>query len=88
MSFLNCRRCKHYAVTADNFVQAVQLLLPRVVQALTHGQWRWTREYVHAPRLSDRYTISGELRRGIFKAAAVEAASERARPLLHPTALG
>ena len=48
------------------------------------GTRRWAREYAHIPRLIDNYIVAEGLRRGIFKAAAVETARERARTLPHP----
>jgi hypothetical protein len=44
----------------------------------------WAREYAHIPRLIDHYIVGEGLRRGTFKAAAVDAARERARTQPHP----
>ncbi|MFZ5960704.1 hypothetical protein ACOXVJ_24660 [Pseudomonas knackmussii] len=84
MNFLNCLRCKHYAVTADDLYKLFSFYFRVLAERSRMDKRRWEREYAHIPRLIDRYIIAEGLRRGIFKAAAVEAARERARHQPHP----
>lgn len=84
MNFMNCLRCKHYAVTAEDLYKLFSFYFRVLAERSRMDKRRWARVYSHIPRLIDHYIISEGLRRGIFKAAAVEAAREHARTLPHP----
>ncbi|TWC55293.1 hypothetical protein FBY04_11053 [Pseudomonas sp. SJZ080] len=84
MNFMNCLRCKHYAVTAEDLYKLFSFYFRVLAERSRMDKRRWAREYVHIPRLIDHYIIAEGLRRGTFKAVAVEAARERARTLPHP----
>lgn len=84
MNFINCLRCKHYAVTAEDLYKLFSFYFRVLAERSRMNKWRWVREYAHIPRLIDHYIIDEGLRRGTFKAAAVEAARERARTDPHP----
>lgn len=84
MNFMNCMRCKHYAVTAEDLHKLFSFYFRVLSERSRMDKRRWAREYAHIPRLIDHYIIAEGLRRGTFKAAAVEAARERARTDPHP----
>jgi hypothetical protein len=84
MNFMNCLRCQHYAVTAEDLYKLFSFYFRVLAERSRMDKRRWAREYAHIPRLIDNYIIAEGLRRGSFKAAAVEAARERARTLPHP----
>lgn len=84
MNFINCVRCKHYAVTAEDLYKLFSFYFRVLAERSRTDKRRWAREYAYIPRLIDHYIVAEGLRRGTFKAAAVEAARERARTLLHP----
>jgi hypothetical protein len=84
MNFINCLRCSHYAVTADDLYKLFSFYFRVLTERSRMDKRRWAREYSHIPRLIDHYIIAEGLRRGTFKAAIVEAARERARILPHP----
>ncbi|MFC3941646.1 hypothetical protein CCU68_34595 [Pseudomonas gingeri NCPPB 3146 = LMG 5327] len=84
MNFMNCLRCKHYAVTAEDLYKLFSFYFRVLAERSRMDKRRWTREYAHIPRLIDHYIIAEGLRRGTFKGAAVEAARERARTQPHP----
>lgn len=84
MNFLNCLRCQHYAVTAEDLYKLFSFYFRVLAERSRMDKRRWAREYAHIPRLIDHYIIAEGLRRGTFKAAAVEGARERARTLPHP----
>ena len=84
MNFMNCLRCKHYAVTADDLYKLFSFYFRVLTERSRMDKRRWEREYAHIPRLIDHYIIAEGLRRGTFKAAAVDAARERARTQPHP----
>lgn len=84
MNFMNCLRCKHYAVTAEDLYKLFSFYF-RVLTERSHmDKRRWAREYAHIPRLIEHYIVAEGLRRGTFKASAVEAAREHARTQPHP----
>lgn len=83
-SFLNCLRCKHYAVTEEDLHRLFSFYFRVFAERTRMDKRRWTQEYAHIPRLLDDYIVAEGLRRGTFKAAAVEAARERARREPHP----
>ena len=83
-SFLNCLRCKHYAVTGDDLYRLFSFYF-RVLAERTHmDKRRWAQEYAHIPRLIDDYIVAEGLQRGTFKPAAVQTAREHARRDPHP----
>ena len=84
MNFMNCVRCKHYAVTAEDLYKVFSFYFRVLAERSLMDKQRWAREYAHIPRLIDHYIVAEGLRRGVFKAAAVEAARERARTQPHP----
>ncbi len=84
MNFMNCVRCKHYAVTAEDLYKLFGFYFRVLNERSRMDKRRWAREFAHIPRLIDDYIIAEGLRRGTFKLAAVEAAKERARTQPHP----
>jgi hypothetical protein len=83
MNFMNCLRCTHYAVTAEDLHKVFSFYFRVLAERSRMDKRRWAREYAHIPRLIDHYIVAEGLRRGIFKPAAVVAARERARTLPH-----
>ena len=84
MNFINCLRCSHYAVTAEDLYKLFSFYFRVLAERSRLNKRRWAREYAHIPRLIDNYIVAEGLRRDTFKVAAVEAARERARSLPHP----
>lgn len=84
INFMNCLRCKHYAVTAEDLYKLFSFYFRVLAERSRMDKRRWAREYAHIPRLIDHYIVAEGLRRGTFKAAAVEAARDRARTQQHP----
>ncbi|MBS7473996.1 hypothetical protein KID98_24700 [Pseudomonas syringae] len=84
MNFLNCLRCKDYAVTAEDLHKLFSFYFRVLGERSRMDKRRWAREYAHIPRLIDHYIVAEGLRRGIFKVAAVDAARDRARTQPHP----
>lgn len=84
MNFMNCLRCEHYAVTAEDLYKLLSFYFRVLSERSRMDKRRWAREFAHIPRLIDHYIIAEGLRRGIFKAAVVDAARERARTQPHP----
>lgn len=83
-NFINCLRCKHYAVSADDLHKLFSFYFRVFAERSRMDKRRWEREYAHIPRLIDNYIIVEGVRRGTFKPAIVEAARERARSHPHP----
>lgn len=84
MNFINCVRCKHYAVTAEDLYKLFSFYFRVLAERSRMNKRRWARELAHIPRLIDDYIIAEGLRRGTFKPAAVEAAKQHARAQPHP----
>ncbi|CAH0237244.1 hypothetical protein [Pseudomonas mediterranea] len=84
MNFINCLRCKHYAVTAEDLYKLFSFYFRVLAERSRMDKRLWAREYAHIPRLIDHYIIDEGLRRGTFRVAAVEAAREHARTQPHP----
>lgn len=84
MNFINCVRCKHYAVTAEDLYKLFSFYFRVLSERSRMDKRRWAREFSNIPRLIDDYIVAEGLRRGTFKLAAVEAAKERARAQPHP----
>ncbi|MCF5715230.1 hypothetical protein [Pseudomonas tremae] len=83
-SFLNCVRCKHYAVTGDDLYKLFSFYYRIYSERSNMGKLRWEKELSHIPRLIDNYIIAEGLRRKVFKPSDVEAARIRAKNTLHP----
>lgn len=83
-SFLNCVRCKHYAVTGDDLYKLFSFYYRIYSERSNMGKLRWEKELSHIPRLIDNYIIAEGLRRKVFKPSDVEAAQIRAKNTLHP----
>lgn len=84
MNFMNCLRCTHYAVTAEDLYKLFSFYFRVLAERSRMDKRRWAREYAHIPRLIDHYIVAEGLQRGTFKTAAVDAARERARTQPHP----
>lgn len=84
MSFMNCLRCRHYAVTAEDLYKLFSFYFRVLAERSRMNKRRWLQEYAHIPRLIDHYIVAEGLRRGIFKPAIVEAKRELARTQPHP----
>ncbi|HEF4761187.1 TPA: hypothetical protein SAN82_003639 [Pseudomonas putida] len=83
-SFLNCLRCKHYAVTGEDLYKLFSFYYRVFAERSRMSKGRWSREYAHIPRLIDNYIVAEGLRRGVFRARDVDAARIRARQNPHP----
>ncbi|WP_410480315.1 hypothetical protein [Pseudomonas sp. DCA-1] len=83
-NFMNCLRCKHYAVTAEDLHKVFSYYYRVLSERSRMDKRRWARDYAHIPRLIDHYIVTEGLRRGTFKSADVDAARERARAQPHP----
>lgn len=84
INFLNCLRCRHYAVTGNDLHKLFSFYFRVFAERIRMDKRRWTREFAHIPRLIDDYIVAEGLRRGVFKLADVETARERARIEPHP----
>lgn len=84
INFINCMRCRHYAVTGDDLYKLFSFYFRIFTERSHMDKRRWARVYAHIPRLIDEYIIAEGLRRGVFKEEAVNAARERARAEPHP----
>ena len=84
MNFLNCLRCKHYAVTTEDLHKLFSFYFRVLHERSRMDKRRWAREYAHIPRLIDHYIVAEGVRRGAFKASSVEDARKRARAVPHP----
>ncbi|MBV4478632.1 hypothetical protein [Pseudomonas khavaziana] len=84
MSFLNCLRCRHYAVTEDDLYKLFSFYFRIFEERSRIEKRQWGKQYAHIPRLIDDYIIAEGLRRGIFKTSAVDKAREKARISPHP----
>lgn len=83
MNFMNCLRCKHYAVTSEDLYKLFSFYFRVLDERSRMDKQRWAREYAHIPRLIDHYIIAEGLRRGIFNAAHVKTTREHARNQPH-----
>jgi hypothetical protein len=84
MSFLNCLRCKHYAVTGEDLYKLFSFYYRVFAERSRMSKGRWSREYAHIPRLIDGYIVAEGLRRGVFKARDVDAVRKLAQQNPHP----
>jgi len=84
INFVNCIRCRHYAVTADDLYKLYSFYFRIFAERAHMDKRRWAKEYAHIPRLIDNHIIAEGLKRGIFKKGQVESARDRARLEPHP----
>ncbi|MGB4074766.1 hypothetical protein [Pseudomonas sp.] len=84
INFMNCLRCTHYAVTAEDLYKLYSFYFRVLTERSRMDKRRWEKEYAHIPRLIDQYIVAEGVRRGTFKTEAVEAARARARSQPHP----
>ncbi|MEC4238531.1 hypothetical protein [Pseudomonas sp. DSV-1] len=84
MNFMNCLRCEHYAVTAEDLYKLFSFYFRVLTERSRMDKRRWAREYAHIPRLIDHYIVPEGLHRRAFTPAAVDAARECARTQPHP----
>ena len=84
INFLNCLRCRHYAVTVDDLYKLFSFYFRVLSERTRMDKGRWNKHYAHIPRLIDDYIVAEGLRRGMFKPAVIEAARDRARAQPHP----
>lgn len=84
ISFMNCLRCTHYAVTAEDLYKLFSFYFRVLTERARMDKRRWAKEYAHIPRLIEQYIVAEGVRRGTFKTEAVEAARVRARSQPHP----
>lgn len=84
MSFMNCLRCRHYAVTAEDLYKLFSFYFRILAERSCMNKRRWSQNYAHIPRLIDHYIVAEGVRRGIFKTETVEASRELARAQPHP----
>ncbi|SPO54160.1 conserved protein of unknown function [Pseudomonas sp. JV551A1] len=84
MNFMNCVRCRNYAVTAEDLYKLFSFYFRVLGERSRMNKQRWASDYAHIPRLIDDYIIAEGLRRGTFKPSAVDAARNHARAQPHP----
>ncbi|UVM05747.1 hypothetical protein [Pseudomonas laurylsulfatiphila] len=84
INFLNCIRCQHYAITADDLYKLFSFYFRVLSERNRMDKQRWNKQYAHIPRLIDKYIIAEGLKRGAFKAEAVDNARNQARTQPHP----
>lgn len=83
-SFMNCIRCKHYAVTADDLYKLFSFYYRVLAERNRIDKRRWDRQYAHIPRLIDNYIVAEGIRRRTFKPELVDAARQQARSSPYP----
>lgn len=79
VNFLNCVRCQHYVITADDLYKLYSFYFRVFAERKNMDKQRWARDFAHIPRLIDKYIVAEGLRRGYFKPSSVNAAREQAR---------
>jgi len=84
INFLNCIRCRNYAVTGDDLHKLFSFYFRVLSERIRVDKRRWARDYAHIPRLIDNYILAEGIRRGTFNLKDVEAAREHARVDPHP----
>ncbi|MCA8393935.1 hypothetical protein LGN06_20490 [Burkholderia vietnamiensis] len=84
MNFLNCLRCRNYAVTGDDLYRLFSFYWCILGERMRIPPKRWKREFAHIIRLIDRDVIEAGLSKGIFKKTVVDSERERARHCPHP----
>lgn len=84
MNFMNCLRCQHYAVTADDLYKIFSFYFRVLAERSRMNKNLWSKNYSKIPRLIDHYIVAEGIRRGIFKPTAVEEARKLARTSPHP----
>lgn len=83
-SFMNCIRCTHFAVTADDLYKLYSFYFRIYSERSKMAKQRWEKELSHIPRLIEHYVVEEGLRRGIFKLQQVNEAKARAKMRPHP----
>lgn len=83
-NFINCLRCRHYAVTGDDLYKQFSFYFRVFAERTRIDKRRWAREYAYVPRLIDNYIVVEGLRRRYFELEVVEVARKRARLDPHP----
>lgn len=83
-SFLNCLRCRNYAVTGDDLWRLFSFYWRVLRERPRVDKRRWDQQLAHIPRLIERDVIEAGLARKVFKQAEVDAARDRARRDPHP----
>lgn len=83
-SFLNCLRCRNYVVTGDDLWRLFSFYFRILREQVNVDRRKWRQQLAHIPRLIERDVVQAGITRGVFKAAQVEAARERARLTPHP----
>lgn len=84
INFLNCIRCRHYVITADDLYKLFSFYFRVLSERKKMNKQRWHQQYAHIPRLIENYIVAEGLKRGAFKANAVDDARDRARVKPHP----
>lgn len=83
-AFLNCVRCRNYAVTGEDLYRLFSFYW-RVLKERERMDARiWDKHYAHIPRLIERDVIQEGIRKKVFSATDVDTARERARFDPHP----
>lgn len=83
-SFLNCLRCRSYVVTGDDLWRLFSFYFRVLREQVNVDRRKWRQQLAHIPRLIERDVVQAGIVRGVFKAAQVDAARERARHAPHP----
>lgn len=83
-SFLNCIRCNHFVITAEDLYKLFSFYYRVYHERTRMNAKRWTKELSHIPRIIDNYIIAEGLRRGAFKQSQVEKAKALAQECPHP----
>ncbi|MDU8361086.1 hypothetical protein [Pseudomonas syringae group sp. J309-1] len=84
INFLNCVRCRHYVVTAEDLYKLFSFYFRILSERNRVDKRRWQQYYAHIPRLIDDYIVAEGLKRGIFSNTVVEQARTQARAQPHP----
>jgi hypothetical protein len=83
-SFLDCLRCRNYAVTGDDLYRVFSFYWRILLERENMDVRIWDKYYAHIPRLIERDVIQQGLRTKVFKLAEVEEARRNARHAPHP----
>jgi len=83
-SFLNCLRCRHFVITANDLYKLFSFYFRIYSERNKISKHRWEKELSHIPRLIDNYVIAEGLRRGIFKQRQIDEAKALAQKNPHP----
>lgn len=83
-SFLNCLRCHHYVVTADDLHRVFSFFWRVLYERSRVSKNCWKQYYAYIPRLIERTVIIPGIQHGIFRQSDVDQARETARHSPHP----